>query len=98
FFGRVYSAGNRMRFWAGHLKPVGSDIKTVLSQMMSAPLFPIPIDVLNAKLEFRDFSAGETLNPYNGVRLITATLNHPDGATGYRVEYRRQALAYINAA
>lgn len=95
FFAPAYSAGNRIRFWAGHLKPAGSDIKTVLSQMMSAPLFPIPIDVLNAKLEFRDFSAGETFNPYNGVKMITAPLNHPDGATGYRVEYGGKVIAYI---
>jgi phosphoribosyl 1,2-cyclic phosphodiesterase len=95
FFAPAYLAGNRLRFWAGHLKPAGSDIKTVLSQMMSAPLFPIPIEVLAAKLDFRDFSAGETLTPYNSIKLVTAPLNHPDGATGYRVEFAGKSVAYI---
>ena len=57
---------------------------------MSAPLFPVPIDILAAKLDFRDFAAGETLTPHSGIKLVTAPLNHPDGATGYRIEYRRQ--------
>lgn len=95
FFAPAYSAGNRIRVWAGHLKPAGSDIKSVLSQMMSAPLFPIPIDLLTARLDFRDFSAGETLTPHSNVKLVTAPLNHPDGATGYRVECAGKAVAYI---
>ncbi|HVH77940.1 MAG TPA: MBL fold metallo-hydrolase [Stellaceae bacterium] len=95
FFAPAYSAGSRIRFWAGHLKPVGSDIKTVLQKMMSAPLFPIPIDVLEARLEFRDFNAGETLNPRNGVKLVTGPLNHPDGCTGYRIEFAGRSVAYI---
>jgi phosphoribosyl 1,2-cyclic phosphodiesterase len=95
FFAPAYSAGNHVRFWAGHLKPAGSDIKKVLQKMMSAPLFPIPIDILEAGLEFNDFSAGETLTPHAGVKLITAPLNHPDGATGYRVEFAGMAVAYI---
>ena len=95
FFAPAYSAGTRMRFWAGHLKPAGSDIRSVLKQMMSAPLFPVPIDILAARLDFRDFTAGDTLTPHAGVKLVTAKLNHPDGATGYRVEFAGKVVAYI---
>ncbi len=62
---------------------------------MSAPLFPIPIDIFAAKLEFRDFLVGEVLQPHPGITLRTGPLNHPDGATGYRVEYNGKAVAYI---
>jgi phosphoribosyl 1,2-cyclic phosphodiesterase len=95
FFAPAYSAGNRIRFWAGHLQPSGLDIRSVLKKMMSAPLFPIPIDILTARLEFQDFTAGETLTPHPGVKLVTAPLNHPNGATGYRVEFAGKAVAYI---
>jgi phosphoribosyl 1,2-cyclic phosphodiesterase len=95
FFAPAHSRGNRIRFWAGHLKPAGSDIKTVLERMMSAPLFPIPIDILAARLAFNDFTAGDTLTPHTGIKLVTAPLNHPDGATGYRVEFAGKAVAYI---
>jgi phosphoribosyl 1,2-cyclic phosphodiesterase len=95
FFAPAYSQGTRIRFWAGHLKPVGLNIKTVLEQMMSPPLFPIPIDIFAARLDFRDFNAGDTLTPYSAIKLVTAPLNHPDGATGYRVEFAGKVVAYI---
>lgn len=95
FFAPAYSAGTRIRFWAGHLKQTGTDIRSVLQQMMSPPLFPIPIEVLAARLDFRDFAAGDTLTPHTGVKLVTAALNHPDNATGYRVEFAGKAVAYI---
>ena len=63
--------------------------------MMSPPLFPIPIDIFSAKLEFNDFSAGETLAPHPGITLRTGPLNHPNRATGYRIEYGGKAVAYI---
>jgi len=95
FFAPAYSAGTRIRVWAGHLKQNGAGIRDVLEKMMSAPLFPIPIDVFTARLEFRDFAAGETLSPHNGIKLATAPLNHPDGATGYRVEFAGKVIAYV---
>jgi phosphoribosyl 1,2-cyclic phosphodiesterase len=95
FFAPAYSAGTRIRVWAGHLKSVGSDIKTVLGQMMTPPLFPIPLDIFAARLDFRDFSAGDTLAPHAGIKLVTAPLNHPDGACGYRVEFGGKVVAYI---
>jgi phosphoribosyl 1,2-cyclic phosphodiesterase len=94
FFQPAYSAGNHLRFWAGHLKP-DLDIKTVIDKMMSAPLFPVPIDIMESKIEFRDFVAGDTLKPHPGIKIVTAPLNHPNGATGYRLEYGGKSVAYI---
>ena len=39
--------------------------------------------------------AGETLVPRPGIRLVTAPLNHPNGATGYRVEYAGKSVCYV---
>jgi phosphoribosyl 1,2-cyclic phosphodiesterase len=94
FFAPCYDARNRIRVWAGHLKP-DAGIAAVLGKMMSPPLFPIPMDIFTAKLEFNDFSAGETLITYPGMTLLTGPLNHPNRATGYRVEHDGKALAYI---
>jgi phosphoribosyl 1,2-cyclic phosphodiesterase len=95
FFQPCYAAGNQVRIWAGHLKPANMAIKEVLKKMMSAPLFPVPVDIFAAKIEFNDFSAGETLTPYPGVTLKTLPLNHPNGATGYRVEFAGKSVAYL---
>jgi phosphoribosyl 1,2-cyclic phosphodiesterase len=94
FFAPCYDARSHIRIWAGHLKP-NSGIEAVLGKMMSAPLFPIPIDIFAATLEFRDFSAGDALTPYPGITLQTGPLNHPNGATGYRLEFNGKVVAYI---
>src|SRR3546814_15587665 len=58
-----------------------------LVQFMNAPLFPVPPKIFAANVSFHDFTAGDVLEPKLGVRLITAPLNHPNGATGYRVDF-----------
>ena len=94
FFAPCYDERNRVRIWAGHLKP-HSGIEAVLGKMMSAPLFPIPIDIFTAEMAFVDFTAGETLSPHPGIELRTGPLDHPNGATGYRVEFGGKSIAYI---
>jgi phosphoribosyl 1,2-cyclic phosphodiesterase len=94
FFAPCYDARNRIRVWAGHLKPDGY-IEGVLGKMMSAPLFPVPIGIFAAKLEFNDFVAGEMIETHPGITLRTGLLNHPQRATGYRIEYKNKAVAYI---
>ncbi len=94
FFAPCYDGRNRIRVWAGHLKPDGA-IEVVLGKMMSAPLFPVPIGIFNAKLEFNDFKAGESVAAHPHITLRTGLLNHPQRATGYRVEHKDKAIAYI---
>jgi phosphoribosyl 1,2-cyclic phosphodiesterase len=94
FFSSAYAKTNKFRFWAGHLLP-DHTLRYVLSEMMMAPLFPIPISVLGADISFHDFRAGETLHPAPGTTIRTAALNHPNGATGYRVEHAGKSICYI---
>ena len=67
----------------------------VLREFMMAPLFPVPPEVFKAKMEYRDFKGGETLTPAPGIVVRTAVLNHPDGATGYRIEYGGKSVCYV---
>src|SRR5262249_36812055 len=50
---------------------------------------------LQAKLEFVDFKSGESWDHGGGVKIKTMPLNHPNGATGYRIEYGGQSIAYV---
>ena len=95
FFAPAYDGRNRIRVWAGHLKPDAGTIAAVLGKMMAPPLFPVPMDIFNAKLDFNDFTAGELLTPHPGVTLRTGSLNHPNRATGYRLEHGGKVFAYI---
>jgi len=94
FFCPAYRPENRFHIWAGHLGP-DFGIEQVLRLAMQKPLFPVPLDVLKAKIEFHDFSAGATLEPRPGIRIRTVPLNHPDRATGYRIEYAGKAVCYV---
>jgi phosphoribosyl 1,2-cyclic phosphodiesterase len=51
--------------------------------------------IFTAKVRFVDFAAGATLAPHPDIRLVTAPLNHPNGATGYRIEFAAKAVAYV---
>jgi len=94
FFAPCYDARSRIKIWAGHLKP-DHGIEAVLGKSMAAPLFPVPLGILAAVINFQDFTAGETLAPHSGIELRTVALNHPNGATGYRVEFAGKAVAYV---
>lgn len=94
FFDPLFRPHACFRLWAGHLQP-DLTLREVLSKFMMAPLFPVPPEIFSCNISFHDFKAGETLTPRPGVTLRTAPLNHPNRATGYRIEYRGKALCYV---
>ncbi|MDY0241461.1 MAG: MBL fold metallo-hydrolase [Rhodospirillaceae bacterium] len=95
FFAPAYCPGWRLRVLAGHLGESGG-IESVLASQMAQPLFPIPLDAMKADLSYEDFKAGTVLTDLiPGVTVRTAPLNHPNGATGYRIETDGIAIAFI---
>ena len=94
FFKPAYVKGNTLNIHAGHLLP-HSSVKEQLDKLMSAPLFPVTLDIMAADLIFNDFQAGAVLTPYPGVTIRTAPLNHPNGATGYRIEFNDKSICYV---
>jgi phosphoribosyl 1,2-cyclic phosphodiesterase len=94
FFAPSYLSTSRIRVWAGNLLPERT-LAPVARELMSAPLFPATAKIFNAHLEFRDFHCGEALRPQPDIVLQTAPLNHPGGATGYRLEHGGHAIAYV---
>jgi len=94
FFRPLFEPRNTFRLWAGHLGGRAT-LQRVLCEFMMAPLFPVPPEIFQSKTTYHDFSAGDTLRPAPGIVLRTAPLNHPDGATGYRVEYAARSVCYL---
>lgn len=94
FFCFAFNPANRLRVWAGHLLPE-TCVETAMRSFMCAPLFPVPVDMLQASIEFNDFGVGDALTPHDGITIRTAPLNHLDGATGYRVGYGGKAICYV---
>jgi phosphoribosyl 1,2-cyclic phosphodiesterase len=95
FFKPAYRPGNCFEFWAGHLKRAGHSLQEVLGRLMERPYFPVPLDIMHACIAFHDFEAGEVLEPFPDVRVRTAPLVHPGGATGYRIDYAGRSVCYV---
>ena len=94
FFAPLFVKKQLVRVWGGNLQAAGG-VKQTVKKLMSFPFFPLQVDALQARLEFHDFSAGDTINPRPDISVRTAPLNHPGGATGYRVDYGGRSVAYI---
>ncbi len=95
FFAPAHDPANRFDLWCGHLLGRRLRLRPLLAELLREPFFPIPLEVLARGLRFRDFRAGEVLEPEPGVVVRTAPLCHPGGATGYRVEYEGRILCYV---
>ncbi|MBX2801926.1 MAG: MBL fold metallo-hydrolase [Myxococcales bacterium] len=94
FFRPLGDASNVVRMWAGHLRPHHS-LQQVLQGYMSDPLFPVSPSKFSADVTYLDFQAGRTLELAHDVIVRTTALNHPQGATGYRVEHGGRSVCYV---
>ena len=70
----------------------------MLGEFMRPPWFPVKLDICRASFECRDFVSGDVLHPRPGIAIRTASLNHPGGCIGYRVEALGRVVAVISDA
>lgn len=93
FFKPAYAKGRRFQIMAGHLQKGG--VREVLAGQMTGPTFPVPLETMRAELAFEDFDAGDSFQLGPAVKVHTVALNHPNGATGYRIEHAGKAFCYV---
>ncbi|MFP6733114.1 MAG: MBL fold metallo-hydrolase [Rhodospirillales bacterium] len=95
FFAPAFDKNRHFEIMAGHLMDKGG-IRNILESQMDNPMFPVPLEAMQAKLSFTDFSAGEDLDlGLGGATVRTALLNHPNDATGYRIDYNGNSMCLI---
>ena len=96
FFVPAFNDGYSFHFMAGHLSEA-EGIREVLAGQMAQPMFPVPIEAMQGEITYQDFRAGEafTLPADSRISIKTAPLNHPNGATGYRIEYAGKSFCYV---
>jgi len=95
FFIPMFKPGNKMRIHAGHLWDNEERLRQVFLRMIDAPIFPVPLEALEADISFEEFRAGDSLDLRPNVGIRTAPLNHPNGATGYRIEHGDKSVCYV---
>lgn len=94
FFVPAYDPRRSVHIMAGHLRGA-EGIQNVLAAQMDNPMFPVPLSAMQAKMQFEDFMAGAAFDLFDDVHVRTAPLNHPNGATGYRIEHGGAAICYV---
>ncbi|HZP79388.1 MAG TPA: MBL fold metallo-hydrolase [Pseudolabrys sp.] len=95
FFRPAYDPSTRLRLWSAP-SISGETLAEVLPRLMSTSLFPVSTASLKAALDFRTFQRGDVLALNAAIRVRTAALNHPGGATGYRIEHGGKAIVYVS--
>jgi phosphoribosyl 1,2-cyclic phosphodiesterase len=94
FFRPAFDPKCSVTIHAGHMQPYGG-LRNVLSRQMIEPMFPVPLEAMKAVVDYEDFTAGDTFRLYPEVCIRTARLNHPNGATGYRIDHNGHSVCYV---
>jgi phosphoribosyl 1,2-cyclic phosphodiesterase len=90
FFKPLYGPDNRISFVSGS---TGRPLQETLEGQMTMPYFPIGFSQVAAKRDFHQMEKGETVEA-NGLRISPFPLNHPQGASGYRIEANGIVIVY----
>ena len=95
FFRSAWNPNFRLDIYAAHLKKYGG-VKSFLKDQYAPPFFPVSIDMMTADLSFHDFDCGAEIMLEQTVKIQTLPLNHPNGATGYRINSGDKSVCYIS--
>ncbi len=91
FFAPLYAPGNHITFHSSHPE---EQLRNTLSGQMATPYFPVPFESLAAKMSFG--RVGSDPVRFGDLQVSTFPLNHPQGASGYRIESDGAVLVYAS--
>jgi phosphoribosyl 1,2-cyclic phosphodiesterase len=91
FFSPMYSAQCALKFYST-LRP--NHLKRVLDDQMKEPYFPLPLSAARSHREYNQVQA--TGCEIGSLRIRPVRLNHPGGATGYRIDSAAGSLIYVS--
>jgi phosphoribosyl 1,2-cyclic phosphodiesterase len=94
FFAPAWNGKFELSVMAGHLNELGG-VRAVIADSMRDPVFPVQLNAMGAHIQFKDFRAGESFSIGPDVKVLTAPLNHPNGATAYRIESGHKSVCYV---
>lgn len=68
-------------------------VREALERQMSAPVFPVRLDEVGAKIATREVKMGEAFD-VGEARVRVARGNHPGGVVAYRIEHEGKSIVY----
>jgi phosphoribosyl 1,2-cyclic phosphodiesterase len=94
FFAPFYMPGRKVDLWLGPVDGAANPREAV-EGLMRRPYFPVGPEVFAADVRFRAVKPGTAFSIGDGIEVRTAPLNHPGGATGYRIDFAGRSFAFI---
>ncbi|MFN0264925.1 MBL fold metallo-hydrolase [Tepidamorphus sp. 3E244] len=94
FFAPMYREGARVRIHSGHGAPPGGT-RSLIEGFIGPPYFPICPELFRAEWSCANIALGEVHDIGDDISLETFALNHPGGATGYRITYAEKSIAIV---
>jgi phosphoribosyl 1,2-cyclic phosphodiesterase len=94
FFAPAWIGSFGLTIMAGHLIENGG-VREIFEVAMRDPVFPVKLGDMGGATRFHDFHAGDSFALGTDVMVSTTRLNHPNGATGYRLEAEGKVVCYI---
>lgn len=91
FFGPLFMPGARFDLWATPRE--GRSWREVLDGQMARPTFPVGLDIIPARLGFRDLPAQGRVN-LDGLGVSWAEVWHPSGSTAFRLDWRGRSVVF----
>jgi len=88
FFGPAYVPGTRLRIYGCH-----ESLEHALRMQQSPPGFPVPFDVLGAKIEFIRL-VPEQAQEVRGLQVTPVLQRHSGDSYGYRFEHGGRSVVY----
>lgn len=95
FFTPAFIPGNCFHIY-GAAASNGASIEQRLGCQMLAPNFPVPLKVMQSKLNFYELTAGNKLS-IDDVTVETAYLNYSNRSLGYRVNWQGRSVVYATS-
>lgn len=93
FFAPAFIKGNHFILY-GESK-MNLDFPNLMRGQMMHPHFPVSLDKMGAKIDFREVTSGETIDLGDNITLKTIHNNHPGDCLSYRLEHEGQACCYV---
>ena len=90
FFAPLYGPANHISFLSGS---TGRPLQETLEGQMAKPYFPIDFGQVAAKRDFQQIETGAAIK-VGGLTVRPFPLNHPQGASGYRIECNGVVIVY----
>lgn len=90
----VWNPNQNIHIYAGNLLPYGGTHQ-VLQKAFSPPFFPVSFDSWPAFFTVHDITPGDRIDIAPDVYVATCSLQHPNGATAYRIHYQGKSVCYV---